>query len=221
MYRSLLRWHAGKIRNRGNLKRTARRCQIKTPFFLLVEELKLRLKICKRKCDYFRKHGKLHRQQHLNQCLKAAKDREDEDAEWTILAIIQHEKDCSFWQRLKFALGKHIQGRSVCEVQVEDENGGILEFDTQEGVQNEIFNEVHQKQYNMAEEAPICKGFLQGQFGYMLTSPTARSILDGSYDFPPDIDNAMKELFKECAKIQSIIPANSVTGAISRERWQQ
>ena len=73
----------------------------------------------------------------------------------------------------------------------------------------------------MAEEAPICKGFLQGQFGYMLTSPTARSILDGSYDFPPDIDNAMKELFKECAKIQSIIPANSVTGAISRERWQQ
>jgi hypothetical protein len=55
----------------------------------------------------------------------------------------------------------------------------------------------------------------------MSTSPTARAVLDGSYDFPPDIDNATKELFEECAKIQSIIPANSVTGAISREQWQQ
>jgi hypothetical protein len=104
---------------------------------------------------------------------------------------------------------------------VEDRNGGVLEFDTQEGVQNAIFNEVHRKRYNLAEEAPICQGFMRGQFGYMSTSPTARSVLDRSYDFPPDIDNAMKELFEECAKIRSIIPANSVTGAISRERWQQ
>ena len=46
------------------------------------------------------------------------------------------------------------EGRSVCEVQVEDGNGGVSEFDTQEGVQNAIFNEVHWKQYNLAEEAP-------------------------------------------------------------------
>jgi hypothetical protein len=201
VYRLLLRWHAGKIRNRSNLKRTARRCQIENPFFLSVEELQLRLKICKTKCDYFRKHGKRHCQQHLTQCLEAAKDREDEDAERKILAIIRREKDCSFWRRLNFALGKHIRGRSVREVQVEDENGGVLEFDTQEGVQNAIFNEVHRKQYNLAEEAPICRGSLRGQFGYMPTSPTARSVLDGSYDFPPDIDNATKELFEECAKI--------------------
>ncbi len=109
VYRSLLRWHAGKIRNRGNLKRTTRRCRIEAPFFLLVEELKLRLKICKQKCDYFRKYGKRrHCQQHLNQCLEAAKDRVDYEAEQKILAIIQQEKDCSFWRRLNFALGKHI-----------------------------------------------------------------------------------------------------------------
>ncbi len=33
VYHSLLRWHAGKIRNRGDLKRTAQRCRIDTPFF--------------------------------------------------------------------------------------------------------------------------------------------------------------------------------------------
>ena len=104
---------------------------------------------------------------------------------------------------------------------MEDENGGVLKFSTREGVQNAIFNEVHRKRYNLAEEALICQGFLRGQFGYMSTSPTARSVLDGSYDFPPNIDNVTKELFEECAKIQSIVPARSVTGAISRERWQQ
>ncbi len=96
-----------------------------------------------------------------------------------------------------------------------------MEFNTQEGAQNAIFNKVHQKQYNLADEALICKGFLKGQFGYMSTLPMAKSVLDGSYDFPPDIDKATKELFEECAKIQSIVPANSVTGIISRERWQQ
>jgi hypothetical protein len=55
----------------------------------------------------------------------------------------------------------------------------------------------------------------------MLTLPTAWSVLDGSYDFLPDMDKATKELFEECAKILSIVPANSVTGIISHERWQQ
>jgi hypothetical protein len=96
-----------------------------------------------------------------------------------------------------------------------------LEFDTQEGVQNAIFNEVHWKRYNLAEEAPICKGSLRRQFEYMLSLPTAWSVLDRSYDFQPDIDKATKELFEECAEIQLIIPANLVTGIISQERWQQ
>ncbi len=92
-----------------------------------------------------------------------------------------------------------------------------MEFATQEGVQNAIFNEVHQKWYNLAEEALICKGSLRRQFGYMSTLPTAWSVLDGSYDFLPDIDKATKEFFKECVMIQSIIPANLVTGIISQE----
>ncbi len=60
VYRSLLRWDAGKIGNQGNLKRTAQRCRIDAPFFLTVEELKLGLEICKQKCDYFQKHGEGH-----------------------------------------------------------------------------------------------------------------------------------------------------------------
>jgi hypothetical protein len=108
-------------------------------------------------------------------------------------------KDCSFWWRLNFALDKHIQGQSIRKVQVEDGTGGILEFNTQEGVQNAIFNEVHWKRYNLVKEASICKGSLRGQFGYKSTLPTAWLVLEGSYNYPPDIDEATKELFEECA----------------------
>ena len=51
-------------------------------------------------------------------------------------------------------------------VQVEDGAVGVLDFNTEEAVQETIFNEVHHnKQYNLAEEAPICQGALRGQFG--------------------------------------------------------
>ncbi len=53
VYRLLLRWHAGKVRNCRNLWRTARRCQINAPFQMTVDDIKLRLRICKEKCDYF------------------------------------------------------------------------------------------------------------------------------------------------------------------------
>jgi hypothetical protein len=49
----LLRWHAGKKRNWGNLQCKAQRCQINAPFQLSVDNIKLRLWICKEKCEYF------------------------------------------------------------------------------------------------------------------------------------------------------------------------
>jgi len=154
-------------------------------------------------------------------CLEAAQDRANETAERNILAIIKREKDKTFWCRLNYALRKHVRGQSMRAVQVEDGAGGVLDVNTEEAVQEEIFNEVHRKRYNLAEEAPICQGALRGQFGYTATSPTARSVLDGTYEFPPEMDAATRELFEEIAHIRGMVPLDSVNGLISRERWQQ
>ncbi len=64
------------------------------------------------KCDYFRKHGKQYHRQHIEQCL----EKVDKEEEQKILAIIRCEKDCFFWRRLIFALGKHVWGQSVHKV---------------------------------------------------------------------------------------------------------
>jgi hypothetical protein len=47
-------------------------------------------------------------------------------------------------------------------VQVEDGVGGVLNLDTEEAMQEAIFNEIHQKLYNLAEKAPICQEALRG-----------------------------------------------------------
>ena len=59
--------------------------------------------------------------------------------------MIKQEKDKAFWRRLNYALGKHIRGRSVRTVQVEDGVGGVLNLDTEEAMQETIFNEIHHK----------------------------------------------------------------------------
>ena len=100
VYRSLLKYHAGQIKNRGNLKRAARQCQIMDAMSLPIEGNFLRLKVCVDQCDHFRKNDKYYQHKHLYRRLEIAKERENEEAERQILSIIQQEKDKSFWCRL-------------------------------------------------------------------------------------------------------------------------
>ena len=113
VYRSLFRWHNGKLRSYGNLCRTARRCQINALFQLTVNDIKLRMSICQEKCDYFRKHRQCHRWQHLTNCLKAAQEQEDNIAGQNILAFIKHKKDKAFWRGSTTPLGS-MSAAEVC-----------------------------------------------------------------------------------------------------------
>jgi hypothetical protein len=58
VYYSLLRYHKGRVKNQGNLKRAARRCNIPNPLSLSVLEIYERLKECKKECPIFQEHGK-------------------------------------------------------------------------------------------------------------------------------------------------------------------
>ena len=67
-------------------------------------------------------------------------------------------------------MGKHKQGLSVREVEIEDGSGGRILFNTQDSVNKAIWDEVHRKRYFLAESASICKGCLKRDFGYLATS---------------------------------------------------
>jgi hypothetical protein len=131
VYRSLLQYHRGLIRNRGNLKRMTRRCGILNCLALLVEDILVRLKVCIKQCDYYRIHGKQYQQKHLQKCLQTAREMEDDRCKKEILAIIQREKDRSFWRRINYSMGK-ARGESVRRVLVEsgDQEGILTEYTT-------------------------------------------------------------------------------------------
>jgi hypothetical protein len=169
-----------------------------------------------------RRNGKHYRRKHLNNCLARARDKDDSDKEREILAVIQREKDRSFWRRINYTMGKARNG-SVRRVLVEDDGaeGTLLEFVTKEAVEEAIFNNIHRKQFYLAETAPACNGRLRGLFGYNAATVTAERILNGSYEYPEDFDQATREICEECAKIRLKIPKDSMNLTITSKDWMQ
>ena len=220
VYRSLLRFYAGKIRNKSNLKRAARRCGIANPLGLSLREIRDRLAECKRKCNYFRKHGKRYRRKHLQNRLEIARSRNNEEAEKRILMIIQREKERARWRRLNFSMKKR-KGRSVTLVTTATEDGDITEHSGQAAMQEAIWSEIHDQRFYLAEQAPICQGRLREDFGYLAQTQTAREVLAGTYVYPPDFDEATRELCEECARIRLRIPPCSVATNVTRTEWQE
>ena len=220
VYRSLVRYHDGLIRNRGNLKRTARRCGIERCFELTMEDILLRLKVCLERCDHYRKNGKHYRRKHLNDCLARARDKEDSAKEKEILEIIQREKDRSFWRRINWSMGKARNG-SVWRVLVEnEEEGSLVEHVTRESIEEAIFNNIHRKRFFLAEAAPACNGRLRGLFGYNAATVTAERILNGTYKYPDDFDRATREICEECASIRLKVPKDSIDLMINSNDWK-
>ena len=90
-----------------------------------------------------------------------AREEEDEEAERQILGIIKREQEQAFWRRLKYTMKKQTGG-SVQLVQVEDEDGNIEEFTTQEEVHEAMWSNIHQKGFYLAEEAPCTPAVYEG-----------------------------------------------------------
>jgi hypothetical protein len=76
------------------------------------------------------------------------------------------------------------------------------------------------ERFYLAEEAPLYSSNLRGKFGYNANTKIARAILAGSYAYSPDFDQAIREIFEECAKIWLIIFVDLVATTITPEAWQ-
>ncbi len=60
-----------------------------------------------------------------------------------------------------------------------------MEHTSQDDLQNAIWTNIHRKGFYLADEAPLCSGNLRGMFGYNAMSGIARSVLAGTYEYPP------------------------------------
>ena len=81
-------------------------------------------------------------------------------------------------------------------------DGEVAEYMGQSAVEQAIWNGIHHKRFYLAEQAPICQGPMQDAFGYIAMMIAAQHVLEDSYDYPDDFDEAAtKELCRACARI--------------------
>ena len=218
VYESLLRRLQHRIKNWSNLRRSAQRCGISRPFHLTKVELHARLRVCEDKCNYFEKHGHRFRRSHLQRRLSIAQAKRNAKVEQQILGIIKRERERAFWRRLNYAMSKKA-GRRVTRVQVVERDGYVRESTTRREVESTIFGEIHGKRFYLAEQAPVCKGRLRGEFGYMANTVAGRAVLSGKYRFSNLDDTGTRALMQEIATLRRIVPANSVDLRVDRTRW--
>ncbi len=104
----------------------------------------MRLWATTKHCNFYWKHGKYYQTQHLYQCLTSAREAQQEMREREILAIIQREKDWSFWCRINYAIGK-TKGGLVRHVITDDPHNKDqqIKHSTQASVQKAIFGNIH------------------------------------------------------------------------------
>jgi hypothetical protein len=95
------------------------------------------------------------------------------------------------------------KGGSVHHVIMDDPHneGQQIKHTTQALVQEAIFDNIHRQRFFLAKSMPICQGHLRGWFGYNAVSSTSCAVLDGTFVYPKDFDEATKEICRECAEI--------------------
>ena len=104
-------------------------------------------------------------------------------------------------------------------VQVEDEDGNIEEFTTQEEVHEAIWSNIHQKCFYLAEEAPICHSLLRETFGYNADSLAGDEVLEGSYIYGNNFEDYTQAICQEVARIREVIPKRSLDEIVWGRDW--
>ncbi len=82
---------------------------------------------------------------------------------------------------------------------MEDEDRELVEFSTQEEVQNATWSNIHRKIFYLAEEAPICIAPMQEVFGYNSNPGVGEDVLDKRFDFDEIPDEHTRDVLKEVA----------------------
>ena len=152
VYYLLLWYHKRKIKNCGNLKQAVRLCNIPNLLSLSIQEITVHLEACRKECAFYQEHGKRFHRRHLENRKHIALDQEDEKAFKKISSIIQREQQQNFWRKLNFVTGKK-KTRGATSIQVEGQDGTVMERTTQETVEQTIFSEIHKKRYMLHQSA--------------------------------------------------------------------
>ena len=122
-----------KYMNKGNVRRNAKRRDIKNPASLTVEEIQDALRYCRIRANDLRKQAKSLRKVHLRNCLVAAKEKKDKERARAVKQKMDREENVKMWTNIKYVV-KDPRSSQVLQVQ-RLEHGVVREYTSKEEIE--------------------------------------------------------------------------------------
>ncbi len=118
-----------------------------------------------------------------------------------IRQIIRNEKLRKRWGGVKRATTPR-RGGAPTSIRVQSDSGD-QQFDTREEVEEQASRRLTSR-FKLARDALICDQQLFDDFGYLGDTATTRAILEGTYEYPPEMDWHTRLLCEEAHRIFSL-----------------
>jgi hypothetical protein len=205
---------------RVNITHFERSCvsaDIKDPFLLSDDEVQHRYEACLIRLSELDSVAPMLRVEHLSNCHAAAKARGDRKAMMRIREIKRNERSQRRWGGLNWAT-KSRRGGAPTAIKVKTADGDVV-YDTRQEVEEQAARCLTDR-FKLARDAPISQGKLFDDIGYLGDTTATRAILEGTYEFPPEMDQHTRLLLEEAHRVFSLKSTEEISNFVSTEDFQ-
>ena len=207
-----------KTRDPRNLIQDCLRRGIKSPLSITRDELRTKFFVCQKNIELLTKNGPLFQLKHLQDLLKQLLQSGDAHRVSKIMGIIQKEAMRKRWICINKSTCK-AWGSLTLQVKFPTADGGHNEFKTKESLFSAV-SPILVERFQLALIAPCHQGTFFEEVGHLVDGPVLQQILEGTYEYPQDLDPATRLLFEEATHTYASLSPQEIAIYVTPEDFQ-
>lgn len=190
---------------------------IDDPLALTDEEVQSCISACEQRLEELAPVASMLREEHLRDCYVKAKQAGRVGKAKRILNQMRNEKQRKRWKGVRRSTTPR-SGGAPTRIIVNQQGNDIV-YDTREGVEEQAARRLTDR-FKLARDAPISQGQLFDDIGYLGDTSSTRAILEGTYDFPPEMDPHTRLLLEEAHRIFANKSTEEISNFVSTSDFQ-
>jgi hypothetical protein len=184
---------------------------VKDPCQISNDELEPEFLICKYKIELLEKHTPYFRLKFLTSLVTDATSKGNTACASKLTGVIHKERSRKQWG--------NINKTTTVAVKIPTADGGYNEYNTKEGVHGAVSPIILEWfQSVMAAQCHQRKFF--EDIGHLADGPVAQQILEGTYVYPPDLDQATRLLFEEATATYAALSPTAIKTYVTPDDFQ-
>ncbi len=180
----------GKTKDPWNLIRDCRLWNLKSPLKITMDELWTEFYVCKQNIELLKKHSSYYCLEFLKSLASTAKKQGETVQASKLMGMIQKEDSRKRWGNINQSTWK-AQGSLTVRVKVPTANGGHTEYKMEEGL-FEAVSPILLERFQPALVALCHQGTFFEDVRHLVDGPVLQQILEGTYEYPQDLDPATR-----------------------------